>query len=90
MKKKQEQEVMYKEVEWEDWSDNAIRFNLIVCYRPGVEVIKKVFAPKSMLKGDSLPYWFIRKKYQEIVTPDMTGWKVKGDYKRYDQGKLDL
>lgn len=90
MRKKQEREVMYKEVEWEDWSDKAIRFNLIICYRPGVEVIKKIFAPKSMLNGDSLPYWFISKKYQEQVQPDMKGWKVKGDYKTPKQDKFDL
>lgn len=87
---KQEREVIYKAVEWEDWTDKAIRFKLICCYRTGSEVVKMMFAPRSMLKGDALPYWFIRKKYQEIVTPEMTGWKVKGDYLRPFQAKLDL
>lgn len=90
MRKKRNTEVMYKEVEWEDWSDKAIRFDLIICYYTGAEVVKKIFAPKSMLKGDELPYWFINRKYLEQVQPDMIGWKVKGDFKTPKQNKLDL
>jgi len=90
MRKKQERVVIYKEVAWEDWSDKAIRFDLIICYHNGGEEVKKIFAPKTLLNGDKLPYWFISKKYQEQVQSDMKSWKVKGDYKILKQTKLDI
>lgn len=90
MRKKQERVVIYKEVEWEDWSDKAIRFRLYVYYHTGSPALKMFFAPKSMLKGDSLPYWYICKKYQEQVTPEMKCWRVKGDFKTLKQTKLEI
>ena len=76
------EDVLYKKVKWQDCTDKAILFELIFCYHTGARVIKKIFAPKTLLKGDALPYWFICKKYQEQVRPDMTGWLVLDDLEK--------
>jgi hypothetical protein len=81
MKKKQEPYIHYISVEWDEWNDKAIRFNMLVYFRTGAPVLKRLFAPKSLLKDNALPLWFLEKKYKEQIKPDMRGWKVKGDLK---------
>lgn len=87
---RKEKPVLYVKVKWQACTDKAILFELVFCYRSGARVSKYILAPKSLLKGDALPYWFVSKKYQEQVKPDMTGWLVLEDLEKEQSAVVDL
>lgn len=78
-RKNNPEDVVYKKVKWHSCTEKAILFELVICYKDGPRDVKNIFAPKSLLKGGALPYWFICRKYQEQVTPEMAGWLVWED-----------
>ena len=89
-RKSRPEEAIYKKVKYVTCTEKAIRFELVICYSNGPRDVKYIFAPKSLLKGDRLPYWFISKKYQEQVTPDMRGWLVWEDEEKERSAVVDV